>query len=438
MDDTPGSSSLRASSCFAVLLTLLQGMASAADEPGPAAWRVSGFGTLGGVASSTSEPWGYRRDFTQAATSPNGVHPSVDSRVGLQLNWRLSPQWDAVAQAVLRERGGERKAAESLEWAFVSYRPSSDVHIRVGRTSPDMFLLADHRNVGFAYPWVRPPVEFYGWMPVYSTDGADLAYAWQNVDTTWRFKAFAGRGQMTMAASGVNPDMLLRTKHLAGASVAREQDGLTLKLSVAHGRSAVRGSPVLDHFLAAMAMARAVPVPEVAQDAARLVQLTPHADFSIRYVALGAAWDSPGPWLLQGEVARLGGSLKPGNGWQAYGSVGFRQGRWTLFTMAARTRPLNPAEPLPEWGTAVAPALGPEAAALIDALGKGAAHAHNLTRRDQRTTALGLRWDASASLSLKAQFERVSVFANGSALWADSTEAPARAKVLSLALDFVF
>lgn len=434
----PRSSSLRTWSCLAALLALFHGGALAADEPAPAPWRLSGYGTLGWIDSSATEPWGYRRDFTQPAKSPDSPQPIVDSRVGLQLNWRLSPQWETLAQAVVRGRGGNRKAAESLEWAFVSYRPFADVHIRVGRTSPDVFLLADHRNVGFAYPWVRPPVEFYGWMPVYSTDGADLACAWQNGDTTWRVKAFAGRNRLTLAATAGYPDMQLRGYRLAGSSVAREQGGLTLKLSFARGRYAVRGAPILDDLGAGLATARAVPVPQVAQEAARLAGRTPYDDFSIRYMAFGAAWKSSGPWLLQGEVARLGGSLEPGNGWHAYASVGFRQGRWTLFATAARTRPLSPSEPSPEWEAALAPVLGPDSAALLDAVGKGAAQAFNLTRRDQRTTALGLRWDASATLSLKAQVERVSVFANGSALWADSTEAPARAKVLSLALDFVF
>ena len=415
--------------------SVAQASEQAADS---AELRLSGYGTVGLVRASTTQPWGYRRDSTQPATSPDDPHSAADSRIAVQANWRPAEQWEGVAQAVVRRRGGDARARQSIEWAFVSYRPLPDVNIRVGRTSPDMFLLADHRNVGFAYPWVRPPVEFYGWMPVYSTDGADIAATWQQGDATWRVKAFAGKSRMVLAATAGYPDMDLKGRYLAGGSVSREAEGLTLKLSVAKGRYAVVGAPILNDLKAGLALARELPVPSVAEDAARLASITPYDDFSIRYAALGAAWDNRGPVVLQGELARLGGSLLSNNGWHGYFSAGLRAGRWTLFGMAGRTRPTSAEEPYPGWGAVLDPVIGPGAAALFDQVGAGAAQAHNLTRRDQRSTTLGVRWDATTRLSIKAQFERVSVFANGSALWADSTEAPARSRVVSVAFDFIF
>jgi hypothetical protein len=41
-----------------------------------------------------------------------------------------------------------------------------------------VFLTADYRKVGYAYPWVRPPVEGYDALPVTSSDGVDATLRW--------------------------------------------------------------------------------------------------------------------------------------------------------------------------------------------------------------------------------------------------------------------
>jgi hypothetical protein len=48
--------------------------------------------------------------------------------------------------------------------------------VRVGRTDLDVFLLTDSRNIGFAYPWVRPPIELYDLVPVTNSDGIGFSY----------------------------------------------------------------------------------------------------------------------------------------------------------------------------------------------------------------------------------------------------------------------
>ena len=140
--------------------------------------RFSGFGTLGAVHADVSEPWGFRRDASQPLHQ-GGVRGDVDSRFGLQANYAIDNQLEFVGQVQLKRRVSESKPSDSLEWAFASYRPTSDLTIRVGRTSPDIFLLSDYRSVGFAYPWVRPNVETYAILPIFSVEGVDATKVWK-------------------------------------------------------------------------------------------------------------------------------------------------------------------------------------------------------------------------------------------------------------------
>jgi hypothetical protein len=64
---------------------------------------------------------------------------------------------------------------QNLEWAYLRWRPWNDLDLRVGRLGLDVFLLSDYRNVGYAYPWMRPPQEFYAPLFPYHLDGADIA-----------------------------------------------------------------------------------------------------------------------------------------------------------------------------------------------------------------------------------------------------------------------
>ena len=102
-----------------------------------------------------------------------------------------------LSQAVLRQRSDQSSLA-ALEWAFVALRPTPDWTLRLGRINPDAFLLSDYRNVGFAYPWVRPEIGFYGTIPLYSITGGDLTRTWADGSTYWKAKLFAGNGSITV------------------------------------------------------------------------------------------------------------------------------------------------------------------------------------------------------------------------------------------------
>ena len=89
----------------------------------------------------------------------------MDSRVGAQLNARFSPQVSAIVQVTSEQRYDGTYRPE-VEWANIKYDVTPDFSIRAGRTVLPSFMVSDYRKVGYATPWVRPPVEVYSLMPL--------------------------------------------------------------------------------------------------------------------------------------------------------------------------------------------------------------------------------------------------------------------------------
>ena len=94
----------------------------------------------------------------------------------------------------IRHKFNESFSQEKYEAMIAEIRQEfpNQLDFRVGRINFDAFLMSDHRHVGYAYPWVRPPSEFYAWIPIFSMDGIDAAYNFQSKDARWRIKAQAG------------------------------------------------------------------------------------------------------------------------------------------------------------------------------------------------------------------------------------------------------
>ena len=417
------------------LAAALAGGAAQAEGNG---LRFSGFATAGVVnTSGDAAPWGFRRDVTQMATGDRRTRADVDSRLGLQLNWQPTPQWEAVVQAVAKRRASTAHTEESLAWAFVAWRPSSNWSLRVGRTGADLFLLADYRDVGFAYPWVRPSVEFYGWMPIWAVDGADLTYADTTAGVHWRAKLFGGRYAITLAGDPDYGDTHVRGRSVAGGTFTAEHEGLTLKLTLAQARSEGDDPGALQRLRDGLIAVRSLPVPSVAGEAQALLDTLPDGAFVNRYAAVGVTWER-GPWTLQAEVARVGGNFDLGQRDYAYASAAYRWQAMTFYTMAAGVRSRKPPVPWPQWQATLTPLIGPELAAQAQMLADTPARAYNYPRQDQRTWSLGMRWDLTAQTALKLQWDRVSVRPYGAGLWTSPGLDARRARVLAASLDMVF
>ncbi len=419
-----------------------QAAPAAADTPGAAAapasdWRFNGFGTLAAVDAFPRDGWGFRRELTQPEHHDTANTFATDSRLGFQADWRPDAQWELVGQLVFKPRAHDASLEETVAWAFAAWRPSPDWTIRAGRTSPDLFLLADARNVGFAYPWMRPSVEFYGWMPLSTVDGLDATREWHLGDAHVAAKLFAGRSHFTLASAHDNGDENGTTDPLMGGTLTADANGLTFKATFAEARTRPANAKHIDELHAGLDGLAALPIPVIAAQAAALRDTFPVGTLFTRYSAVAVAW-SVDPWQVQAELSRITGNFIASQDWYGYASVAYRVGNVTPFAMFGRARSSRAPLASPNWTQALTPILGPQNAALAQYAGADIADTYNIGREDQRSVSLGARWDVAAQVALKLQVDAIHSAPYGGGMWAFDTLSAHHAVVVSAGMDFVF
>lgn len=415
-------------SCLALVVSAHVGVptALAADsDSGPL--RINGFGTIGLTHIRAPEGWYFRRDAAQYPTD-NNTSWDTDTRLGLQAHYEVSPSLELVSQVVLKRRLHDSKPLESLEWLFASYKPTGDVTLRVGRTNPDMFLLSDYRNVGVAYPWVRPNIEIYSALPLYTIDGADVSYVWTDADARWRAKGFVGNAN-ARATLAYSPEQLnFKLKPGAGLIVTRESGGLLMRSIVGGARMSV---DVSDQTRAAgdvLRQLRASGNPTVASQATEVYRRLGLETDTALFAELGVSYELDG-WLWSAEYAKVRLSTGTRNAQSAYVSLGRRLGDFTVFGMLGRSVSQLPIQEAPDWS-----AISPEAQALANSLTNGI----NSSRARQTSLSVGTRWDFHPQMALKLQWDHFWISDVGSSLWVGSSLHAAKPDVFSATLDFTF
>lgn len=421
-------SARRASICAVLAL----GIGTAAAQPvtpAPSEFRISGFGTVGIAHIDGPDGWAFKRDGTQP-DNRHATRADLDSRLGLQLNYAPMREFELVAQVVATRRTAAARSGDAIEWAFAAWRPDADWTVRGGRMNLDAFLLSDYRHVGFAYPFIRPPVDVYAQLPG-SFDGIDVARSWNTAGGLWRAKVYAGRSATFSDAS-----TRLSLEPSYGAVVSREADGLLLRASAARTRFN-SGIGSVQQLLDALGPLAALPIPDVAAQAADFRSKLSLDDVNLNYISLGARYEA-GLWLASSEYTRTSGQPLVAYS-SAYASVGRRFGALTAVAAASRVKSSNPPAAAPNWGAALTPVLGPAGAAQAQFLADSAATVVNTFRVAQSTWSLGARYDLDARYAVKVQWDRIRVDANGGRLWGgDRTFGAADANVTSVAVDFVF
>lgn len=424
---------------LAVAVVLAAGPLSAtaapvhADTP-PSPWSLSGFGTVGITSQSGADGLGFRRTMLQPGATA-AVRTDTDTRAGLQVNWRGVRGWDAAAQVVVLDRAPGSPATESVEWAYAGLPLGPNTRVRAGRTGLDLFLFADSRNVGYALTWARPPVEFYGPLAVSSVDGADFEHRWSTAAATWRTRLGIGR-HVTSASLTTGERLALRGRDIRSVHLVREQGGLLLKASALRSHLQAEAPVGLGDLRSGLDRLAALPVPGLAE---QLAPLRRHlwSGGAVHYRALGAQFDH-GPWTLAAEASALRVQDSPLDARAAYASAGYRHGPVTWYGMAGRIAPRQAPLPSPDLITPLAPVLGPQAAAQAQRLVAFAAAAGAPFRHDQRTLALGLRWDFASRAAFKLQADRIAVAPVGAGLWRGTEAGPARATVVTGMIDVVW
>jgi len=299
--------------CIVVIGMAMRATDARADDPDTPTYSFSGFGTLGTVHSSE-----VNADFVSNVGTlvPNGAGHSrawsidLDSRIAAQLTASFTNQLTGVMQ-VISEQRADNSYTPKIEWANIKYAFTPDFSVRVGRTVLPVFLTSDYRKVGYANPWVRPPIEVYNLVPISNNDGVDVTYHLHTGDVTNTVQGLYGT-KVTTTVSGAT----VKAVDTFDTSDTLEYGALTLHATYHQVKVALaEGSPY----------------------------------FPIKLFTFGANYD-PGAWFVMGEWTRnRSDALGSSDAWYVTG--GYRIGQFTPYLTYARLKALtNPGLGFPPAG----------------------------------------------------------------------------------------
>lgn len=386
-----------------ILLGVSSAVAESEGEPAArSAFSLNGFGTLGAARSTTDEV-GFVRDLTQ----PRGVgrewSAKLDSLLGVQANWRVTPQLEGVVQAVSKYRYDHSFTPE-ITWAFVKYDLLPNLSLRAGRLATEFFMLADSRQVGYSYLPVRPPGDYFWYLPFANIDGGDATLTLPAGDALVRGKVFYGMAQGRIPLAEKQWD--IRNSPMVGGYVETHYAGWQLRASYANIEFA-RDLPLDDVLIYSPA----------ATTAARYLAAK---DTRSHYYSLGAVYDA-GPWQLQlliNHIEQGSNAFESSDG--GYALAGYRVGEFTPYLGYSWVQSYR------RRNTTNDPVV-----ALV------MADSHAV----QRTTIVGVRWDVLRNVALKAQWDGIRAQPTSIFPYRDDPQSgrwSGKADIFSLTMDFVF
>lgn len=394
------------------LVTCLLSAAAFSLDTGSSLWSFNGYGTLG-VVHSDENSADYVPDYrlTSGPGRSTDWDPDVDSRIGAQLSVHPNRNLSAVVQ-VVAEKGMDGAFTPEVEWANLTYVLSPSLRIRGGRIAVGASLASEYRRVGFAMPWVRPPVEVYRLLPVTSSDGVDATYTFRRGDLTYEAQLGWGISDTEIGES-------------EGFGLHQTIDWRALRLKLSYSRVELEIPDFTDLFEA---------FDLFGEEGRRVVGRYSLDSAPLHVVGLAVSYD-PGDWFTTAEWLTMRSDTIIGDTAAGFVSTGRRFGTLTPYVTLARAKRLHSTVVDGLTVSAQPPPLAPLAAGLNDVLGDILRFA-----ADQRTLSLGTRWDVTDRIALKAQYDMVDV-ADGSPGTFTNLEPgfqPGRVDIFSLSLDFLF
>jgi Gram-negative porin len=386
---------------------------------GQSMFSLSGFGSLGLVHSSED-----RADYTASVLAPNGAgfthewSPDVDSRLGAQATAHLMPQLSAMLQVIV-EQDYDKTYKPHVEWANISYQVTPDFSVRLGRIVLPTFLLSDTRKVGYANPWVRPPVEFYGLNPIFNSDGVDASYKLHVGEVANTLVGTYGRNDSRVPQGGS-----FDVKRLWVIADTLEYGALTLHVAYTTSSFTYDAlDPIFNGFR------------QFGPQGLALASKYDLDDKPAPVLTVGAMYD-PGRWFVMGEWGRrnLHSAIGENTAW--YVSGGARLAKFTPYLTYADTKPSSATSDPGLNVTGLPPYLAGPATLLNAGLNAILSNAAS-----QNTVSLGSRWDVMKNVDLKLQYDHVSLGAGSAGTLVNvqpDFQRGGTVNLFSLAIDFVW
>lgn len=163
----------------------------------------------------------------------------TDTRFGLQISSDVSENMSVVAQILATGTNSNFNAI--IEWAYVDYEVTDIVSVHVGKIKQPVYLVNDYVEVGYAYPWIRPPSEvYYQNNPLNTINGLELLLQFPVGKGVLSFQPYIGSNRDDIPNAG---GAFFEAENIYGIDVKYSGRGYTVHASTFHcGRVDTRGS----------------------------------------------------------------------------------------------------------------------------------------------------------------------------------------------------
>ncbi|MDP9140118.1 MAG: hypothetical protein M3O62_04905 [Pseudomonadota bacterium] len=389
----------------------------AAADLGERRLSFAGFGTLAALYHD-EDGVEYRRSVSQPSGAESGkLDFDTDSLAGLQVNAAWNREVELVVQGVTRLTP-ENDWQPELTRAFLRYDYAGMAELRAGRIGLEIYPRADSRDIGYSQLTIRPAVEIFGIVPTAYFDGAELGLTHPVGDGLASLKLYGG------AASG---------KVVSADRSANDLDGARIwggHVQYLHGPWILRlgaGNYRLDEVVSLDGLADGLRQTGQPQ-ALALAAAFDRNGRDILFTVAGAAY-SEGPLQVQLFAGTVDGEAATSPDLR----VGLLTGGYRIDTLTpyAMLAFVDNADRIRGTGLPDTPEFA--------ALNAGALAVQAAGQSNQRSAALGLRYDFAPKLALKLQLDHIWV--RDSNLIFDRNPPPQEnfeMTVLGVALDFIF
>ncbi|WP_349744427.1 hypothetical protein [Roseateles cavernae] len=397
-------------------LLALAGLAMAGEETGVEPLRFSGFATLG-LTHNDNATAGAITSFSQTRPARRGWSATMDSVLGLQLEWQPLAGTSVLLQGVAR--AGEDMQPR-LRIAALRQQLGQGLSLRLGRLRSPLYFDSDIAEIGYANLTARPAPPIYGLVnSVASLDGGDLQWRVNLGDASLLAQIYGGGNDYQHRFNNLSPVQMAdaRLRGLRGFSFSANLPDLTLRLSRTE----------IDRYT--------LRSPQVAEINGGLTQLST----ALKQLASNPQLPAPMAAALQTKAAALAGLSNPFDNRPIYTSLGL-DGNWQRWRLLAELTRMNPRNDLvgryrgysltlarsigdftpylslvqqkrygPVLDTqALAPlGLDPQLDAGLKQLRAGLDQAQQFADISTRSLSLGLRWDWRENTALKTQLDLV-------------------------------
>lgn len=190
-------------SLFAFTLSLfLPSLALAIDLTDDGSLKLTGFynitgaKVLSGSALGSNKPWTYQQwncpcsmqawEYAGVYEKNKGLQFNQESLLGIQIKKEFSPTFSATTQIISRANNPNAGSRPTFDWAYLTWSPveNSPWTFQAGKMRIPLYYYSDYLYIGYAYPWVRPAPDVYGW-PIYAYNGANFSYRTQLGQSEW-------------------------------------------------------------------------------------------------------------------------------------------------------------------------------------------------------------------------------------------------------------